>query len=89
MDKRSICVPILLTATLAVLVTGCSGRLFRPTSGPGIQLPSNAIVVGSDEKVQLNALTVKHGDYYCSNGAVLQCERLSFKLYCSCPVSWR
>ena len=48
-------------------------------------MPFDGVVLGPNEKVTLTALPTEGSNYFCSNGAVLQRERLNLKVYCSCP----
>ena len=75
----------LVVGPLATLV-GCAGQpLFSNSGSNGRPLPFDAVVVGPNERVPVDALPTQEGNYFCSNGAVLQCERFGVKLYCSCP----
>lgn len=65
--------------SLSVSLVGCS------TLSTGPQLPFDGVILAPNEKITLNASTAKRTEYFCSDGAVLRCERISFKLYCSCP----
>lgn len=64
----------------------CTGQPMFPALNANGHRPFDGIVLAPNEKITLNALTAKQKEYSCSNGAALQCERISFKLYCSCPA---
>jgi hypothetical protein len=70
---------------LTVSLPGCSGKRLLPALTSQQHIPANGIVLAPNEKITLNALSAKQNQYFCSNGTVLQCERLSFKLHCRCP----
>jgi hypothetical protein len=70
----------------AVSLVGCEGQPIFPHLNTTSPVPFDGIVVGPNEKIRLNARTVKRNEYFCSNGAPLQCERFGFKLDCSCPA---
>jgi len=75
-----------LAISLAASLVGCAGQpLFSNTSSSGRQLPFDAIIVGPGERVTVDALPSEESHYFCRNGALLQCERLGLKAYCSCP----
>ena len=75
----------LVVGLLASLV-GCAGQpLFSNSGSNGRPLPFDAVVVGPNERVPVDALPTQESNYFCSNGAVLQCERFGLKLDCSCP----
>ncbi len=74
-----------IVATMASLMA-CTGQPMLPALSAGRQVPFDGVVLAPNEKITLNALTAKQSEFFCSNGAVLQCERFSLKLYCSCPV---
>jgi hypothetical protein len=75
-----------LAAGLAASLVGCAGQpLFSSSGGGSRQLPFDAIVVGPGERVTVDALPTEESHYFCRNGALLQCERLGLKAYCSCP----
>jgi hypothetical protein len=71
---------------LAVFLVGCAGQAIRPQWNAGAQVPFDGVVLGPNEKITLNASTAKRNEYFCSNGAVLRCERFGFKLNCACPA---
>ena len=66
-----------------LLVGGCTGQPL--TWNTSHQVPFDGVILGPNEKVTLTALPTERSNYFCSNGAVLQCERLNLKVYCSCP----
>ena len=67
-------------------LVGCAGQPLLSSSGSNSrQLPFDAVVVGPGERVSVDVLPTQEGNYFCSNGAVLQCERFGLKLDCSCP----
>lgn len=74
-----------LAVGLAASLVGCAGEplLSNWLSSSG-QLPFDAVVVGPGERVTVDALPTQESNYFCRNGALLQCERLGLKLYCSC-----
>jgi hypothetical protein len=74
-----------LATGLAMLLVGCSSQPIFPSLNAGIPVPSDALVLGPNEKISLDALTAPRREYFCSNGAALQCERFGLKLDCSCP----
>lgn len=76
-----------LAVGLAASQVGCAGGPLVSNLGNNSgQLPFDAIVVGPGERVTVDALApTQEGKYFCSNGAVLQCERFGLKLDCSCP----
>jgi hypothetical protein len=75
-----------LAMGFAASLVGCAGQpLLSNWVNSGGQLPFDAVVIGPGERVTVNALPTKESNYFCSNGAVLQCERLGLKLHCSCP----
>ena len=80
---RTISAAVALQATLAL--AGCSQQSILSALGTGQHIPANGVLLSPNEKVTLNARTAKQWEYFCSNGAVVQCERLGAKLYCSCP----
>jgi hypothetical protein len=80
----------IISAFLAVGLTaslvGCAGQpLLSNWASSSRQLPFDAVVVGPNERVIVDALPTQESKYFCSNGAVLQCERFGLKLDCSCP----
>ena len=79
--------PEFLAVALVALLGGCSGESFlsKNWGSSGQQLPFDAIVIGPGERVSVDALPTEEGHYFCSNGALLECERFGLKLYCSCP----
>jgi hypothetical protein len=79
--------PEFLTIALLTSLGGCSGESFLSENSVsnGQQLPFDAIVIGPGERVSVDALPTEGSHYFCSNGAVLECERFGLKLYCSCP----
>jgi hypothetical protein len=83
--NKKIVSAFLVVGLLASLV-GCVGQpLFSNSGSNGLPLPFGAIVVGPNERVPVDALPTEDSNYFCSNGAVLQCERFGLKLDCSCP----
>jgi len=68
-----------------LLVGGCTGQPLRWNTHR--QVPFDGVILGPNEKVTLTALPTEGRNYFCSNGAVLQCERLNLNLYCSCPLA--
>jgi hypothetical protein len=75
-----------LAVGLTASLVGCAGQpLFSNWGSNSPQLPFNAVVVGPGERVTVDAAPTQESDYFCSNGAVLQCERFGLKLDCSCP----
>lgn len=75
-----------ISAAVALgLSAGCSGQSILSALGTGQHVPANGIMLAPNEQVTLNARTAGRWEYFCSNGTVLQCERLGAKLYCSCP----
>jgi hypothetical protein len=75
-----------LVVGFAAFLLGCSGQPTLSNWGSSSrQLPLDAVVLGPNEKVTLNTLPTEGSNYFCSNGAVLQCERFGLKLHCSCP----
>ena len=84
--KTSNRISVFLAVGLAASVSGCAGRplLFSWTSSSP-HLPFDAVVIGPNERVPVDALPTQESHYFCSNGAVLQCERFGLKLDCSCP----
>jgi hypothetical protein len=74
-----------LAAGLASALAGCAAGPLLPNSTNVSQLPFDAVVVGEGERVSVDALPAQKSNYFCSNGAVLQCERFGLKLDCSCP----
>ena len=75
----------LVVGLLASLV-GCAGQpLFSNSGSNGRPLPFDAVVVSPNERVPVDALPTQESNYFCSNGALLQCERFGVKLNCSCP----
>ena len=74
-----------LVVGLATSLVGCAGQLLSNWGTNGRPLPFDAVVVGPDERVPVDALPTQASNYFCSNGAVLQCERFGQKLECSCP----
>ena len=76
----------LLAVGLATSLVGCTGQSLLSSWGSGgRQLRFDAVVVGPGERVTVDALPTEESNYFCSNGAVLQCERFGLKLDCSCP----
>ena len=76
----------LLALGLAASLVGCAGQpLPSNWASSSRQLPFDAIVIGPSERVSVDALPTQGSNYFCSNGAVLQCERFGLKLSCSCP----
>lgn len=75
-----------LAVGLAASLVGCTVQpLLSNSGGNGRQLPFDAVIVGPDEHVVGRVLPTQEGKYFCSNGAVLQCERFGLKLDCWCP----
>jgi hypothetical protein len=75
-----------LAVGLAASLGGCAGEpLLSNWGNNSRQLPFDAVLVGPGERVTVDALPTDEGRYFCSNGAVLQCERLGLTLHCSCP----
>jgi hypothetical protein len=74
-----------LATGLAAALAGCAAGPLLPNATNVSQLPFNAVVVGEGERVSVDALPTRKSNYFCSNGAVLQCERFGLKLDCSCP----
>jgi len=74
-----------LLVGLAASLVGCAGQPLFSNSGSSRQLPFDAIVIGAGERVTVDALPTEESHYFCRNGALLQCERLGLKAYCSCP----
>ena len=76
-----------LTVALVASLGGCSGESFlsKNWGSSGQHLPFDATVIGPGERVSVDALPTEGSHYFCSNGAVLECERFGLKLYCSCP----
>jgi hypothetical protein len=75
-----------LAMGLAVSLGGCAGQPLNWNSGSNSgHLPFDAVVVGPGERVVRDVLPGKEGKFFCTNGAVLQCERFGLKLDCSCP----
>ena len=75
-----------LAVGLAASLVGCAGLPLASGSGSNSsQLPFDAVLVGPGERVTMGALPTEESKYFCSNGAVLQCERFGLKLDCSCP----
>jgi hypothetical protein len=75
-----------LALGFAASVAGCAGQpLLSNWASGSPQLPFDAVVVGPNERVTVKALPTQGSNYFCSNGAVLQCERFGLKLDCSCP----
>jgi len=86
MKTSSSRVSAFLAVGLAATVAGCAGQpLLSNWGSSGQQLPFDAIVIGPGERVSVDALPTEESHYFCSNGAVLECERFGLKLYCSCP----
>jgi hypothetical protein len=78
--------PALLAVCLATSLVGCTGQsLLSKWGSDSRRLPFDAVVVGPGERVTADALPTEESNYFCSNGAVLQCERFGLKLDCSCP----
>lgn len=73
-----------LAVGLVASLVGCAGQPSLWGSSTRL-LPFDAVVVGPGERVSVEALPTQESNHVCSNGAVLQCERLGVKLYCSCP----
>lgn len=80
-------ISVVLAIGLTVCLAGCAGRPLLPNwASNGLPLPFDAIVIGPGERVSLDVLPTRRSNYFCSDGAVLQCERFSVKkLYCRCP----
>jgi hypothetical protein len=75
-----------LAVGLAASLAGCAGQsVLSNWASSSPQLPFEAVVIGPNERVTLDALPTQESNYFCSTGAVLQCERFGLKLYCSCP----
>jgi hypothetical protein len=75
-----------LAVSLATSLVGCAGEPLLSNWGSNSrQLPFDAILVGAGERVTVDALPTQESKHFCSNGAVLQCERFGIKLDCSCP----
>ena len=75
-----------LAVGLVTSLVGCGGQPLLSNGGSNSrQLPFNAVLVGPGERVTVDALPTQESNYFCSNGAVLQCERFGQKLDCSCP----
>lgn len=75
-----------LAVGLAASVAGCAGLpLLSNWASSSPQLPFDAVVIGPNERVPVDALPTQGSNYFCSNGAVLQCERFGVKLDCACP----
>ena len=75
-----------LAVGLAASLVGCAGEpLLSNWRSNSRQLPFDAVLVGPGERVTVDALPTQESKYFCSNGAVLQCERFGLKLDCSCP----
>lgn len=70
---------------LAVSAVGCSGTPMLAALSARQHVPSDGVVLAPNEKVTLNAFTAKRREYFCSDGATLQCERIGVKLFCACP----
>jgi hypothetical protein len=71
---------------LPVALAGCTGQSILSNEwGNSRQVPFDAVILGPNEKLTLNTLPTQESNYFCSNGAALQCERINLKLYCSCP----
>jgi len=82
--NRTVMAAIVLGTMLSV--GGCSDISILSALSSGQHLPADGIIVGPNEEITLNAVTAKKHQYFCSNGAVLHCDRMSLKLYCSCPA---
>ena len=75
-----------LVVGLLASVVGCAGQPLFSGAGSNVRtLPFDAIVLGPNEHVPVDALPTQESHYFCRNGAVLQCERFGLKLDCSCP----
>jgi hypothetical protein len=85
MNRVTSIVAMAIALAFTAPVAGCSGSPILAALETGPRVPSDGVVLGPNEKITLNALTAKQRQYFCSNGAVLRCERLGSKLYCSCP----
>jgi hypothetical protein len=86
MKTSSIRVSAFLAVGLAASLVGCAGQsLLSDWANSNPQLPFDAVVVGPGERVAVDARPTEESNHFCSNGAVLQCERFGLKLYCSCP----
>lgn len=83
--RTTLAFSMLLAAGLAFSLLGCTGQPILPFSRTGGHMPFDGIVLGANEKVTLSVPMAKRKQYFCSNGAVLQCERFSLRLYCYCP----
>lgn len=78
---------ITLVAIGAIVTLGaCTGQSIGTLFTAGRQVPHDAIVLAPNERITLNARTAGRREYFCTNGLPLQCDRLSFKLYCHCPA---
>jgi hypothetical protein len=77
---------VVLAVGLAASLAGCAGQpLFSDSGSNARQLPFDAIVVGPGKRVSGDVLPTRESNYFCSNSAVLQCERFGLKVECSCP----
>jgi hypothetical protein len=86
MKTSSSRVAAFLAAGLAASLVGCAGTpLFSRAGSNSRPLPYDAVLVGPGERVSVHALPTRQSRYVCTNGALLQCERLGLKLDCSCP----
>lgn len=83
--RTTLAFSMLLAAGLALSVLGCTGQSVLPFSRASSHVPFDGIVLGANEKVTMSVSTAKRKQFFCSNGAVLQCERFSLRLYCHCP----
>lgn len=74
-----------LAVGLAASLMGCSGTPLLADWGGPRRAPPGAVVLVPGEKVTLDLAAANRTEHFCANGAALHCERMSLKLYCTCP----
>ncbi len=74
-----------LAVSLATSLVACAEQPMLSNWGNSSSpLPFDAVLVGPGERATVDAAPTQESSYFCSNGAVLQCERFGLKLDCSC-----